>query len=337
MEQSLESVTTRTHPPFTFAFKPDDDDMQRMRSQLILEPTLTHAWHEATWRCCQQPGGLVVDVGGNFGWFTLYSLALGCSVVVFEPIPAYREVMQLGIELNPGFGARVDVRPNVVYDTPGNYSLRVPMPGGKHRKKLGMTGMAGARGVLKSDFHAKAYTHVASSVRIDDLVARDACMLKADVEGYEPQVLQTAQRLLAQRIVPNIQLELTKTSSDDQTCALIKMLAQLDALGYDFRQAPHALVDEPAPAGPWRSAPSAWERLPPFPSSQVRAKHAQQRTPPPGGAPLAADGVRSFSESHALMRLAYEGDFHSHSTNLVGRLNTARRPDTPPPWPSLAC
>jgi hypothetical protein len=35
---------------------------------------------------------------------------------------------------------------------------------------------------------AQAYTHVASSVRIDDLVARDACMLKADVEGYEPQV-----------------------------------------------------------------------------------------------------------------------------------------------------
>ena len=35
MGQSLESVTTRTHPPFTFAFKPDDDDMQRMRSQTL--------------------------------------------------------------------------------------------------------------------------------------------------------------------------------------------------------------------------------------------------------------------------------------------------------------
>ena len=44
--QTLESVTTRTHPPFTFAFKPDDDDMQRMRQQLILEPQLTLAWHE---------------------------------------------------------------------------------------------------------------------------------------------------------------------------------------------------------------------------------------------------------------------------------------------------
>ena len=28
------------------------------------------------------------------------------------------------------------------------------------------------------------------------------------------------------------------------SCAAIKMLAQLDALGYDLRQVPHALVDE---------------------------------------------------------------------------------------------
>jgi hypothetical protein len=91
----VESITTRTDPRFTFAFRPDDDDMQRMRQQLILEPTLTLAWHEATWRCCQRPGGLVVDVGGNFGWYTLYSLALGCEVVVFEPVPAFHEVLRL--------------------------------------------------------------------------------------------------------------------------------------------------------------------------------------------------------------------------------------------------
>ena len=320
--QMLESVTTRTHPPFTFAFKPDDDDMQRMRTQLILEPTLTFAWHEATWRCCQRPGGLVVDVGGNFGWFTLYSLALGCNVIAFEPVPAYLEVMRLGVSLNPGFADRLTLRPNVVYDTPGNYTLRVPLPGGKHRKKLGMTGMAGARGVLKSDFNAKAYTVSASSVRIDDLVSTDVCLLKADVEGYEPQVLQTAQRLLAQRNVASLQLELTRTpKSSDQTCAAIKMLEQLDALGYDFRQAPHALVDGRAPVGPWRSAPSAWDRLPPFPSDETRRKHAQ-----------AASGAK-----RSLMRAAYEEDFETHSTNLVGRLNSARRPREAPPWPSLAC
>eukprot|EP00964_Phaeocystis_antarctica_P023928 scaffold13386_cov51-Phaeocystis_antarctica.AAC.2 len=77
--QTLESVTTNTDPPFTFAYNPNDADMQRMREQLVLEPVLTHAWHEATWACCARPGGLVVDVGGNFGWYTLFSLALGCE------------------------------------------------------------------------------------------------------------------------------------------------------------------------------------------------------------------------------------------------------------------
>lgn len=182
--QQIESVTTRTHPPFSFAFLPADDDMQRMRQQLILEPTLTLAWHEAIWRCCAR-GGLVVDVGGNFGWYTLYSLALGCRVDVFEPIPAYREVLELGVGLNPGFRERVRVFPNVVYDQPGNYTLRVPLAVGKHRKKLGMTGMVGTRGVLKTDRSAQAYMHTASSVRLDALVQRDTCLLKADVEGCE--------------------------------------------------------------------------------------------------------------------------------------------------------
>ena len=57
-----------------------------MRKTQVLEPTLTHAWHEATAKCCREKRGLVIDVGGNFGWYTLYSLALGCHVAVFEPV-----------------------------------------------------------------------------------------------------------------------------------------------------------------------------------------------------------------------------------------------------------
>lgn len=90
--QTIDTVTTRTEPRFTFAYNPYDDDMARMRKTMILEPMLTHAWHEATAQCCRDKRGLVIDVGGNFGWYTLYSLALGCHVVVFEPVPAYREV-----------------------------------------------------------------------------------------------------------------------------------------------------------------------------------------------------------------------------------------------------
>eukprot|EP00966_Prymnesium_polylepis_P030640 713270-Prymnesium_polylepis.1 len=50
----------------------------RALPQLVLEPALTLAWHDATKECCARRG-LIVDVGGNFGWYTLYSLALGCE------------------------------------------------------------------------------------------------------------------------------------------------------------------------------------------------------------------------------------------------------------------
>eukprot|EP00966_Prymnesium_polylepis_P229391 5308373-Prymnesium_polylepis.1 len=55
--------------------------------------------------------------------------------------------MRLGLALNPGFSERVTLYGNVVYNTPGLYTLRVPIPSKIGRlKKLGMTGMDGAAG-----------------------------------------------------------------------------------------------------------------------------------------------------------------------------------------------
>ena len=115
----LESALTGTDPPFVFAYNPADRDMDRMKAAgFILEPVLTHVWHETSSACCAAPGGLVIDVGGNYGWFTLYSVALGCSVAVFEPVPAYQEIIRLGLRLNPGFAERVTLYGNVVTTGP---------------------------------------------------------------------------------------------------------------------------------------------------------------------------------------------------------------------------
>jgi len=319
--QILESVTTATEPRFTFAYNPFDADMHRMRKTHVLEPLLTQAWYEETVECCRKKDALIVDVGGNFGWYTLYSLALGCSVAVFEPIPEFYTVMRLGIGLNPGFAKRTTLYANVVYDTPGNYTLRVPKTVAGRSRTLGMTGMSGAAGILKADWTAKAYTHQASSVRIDDLVQRDVCLLKADVEGYEPQVLQTAQQLLTRFKVPSLQLEMTKTPrSANQTCAAIKMLEHLDALGYEFRQVNQKAVDKaiPPPAGTWaKNMGQAWEQLTPFPSAKK-------------------EGLGLGRKGSAMAR-AYRVDFKSFSTNLIGRLKPERRVPHLPPWPSLVC
>lgn len=354
--QIIETVTTRTQPRFTFAYNPYDDDMSRMRKSAVLEPTLTHAWHEATAKCCRETKGLVVDIGGNFGWYTLYSLALGCEVVVFEPVPAYQEVMRLGLALNPGFAARTTLYGNVVYDTPGNYTLRVPhaKKGGRMRK-LGMTGMEGSSGILKADWTAESYNHVAASVRVDEIINehfRDTpvCMVKADVEGYEPQVLQTARRLITRRRVPALQLELTRTPrSRNQTCAAVKMLAHLADLGYDFRQVNNRIVDNPAPpVGSWSETDLLWNKLPKFPSdrvseaaSRLEAIKGVMRTP-------------GFSARNSAMQHAYRKDFVSFSTNLVAfhqgfgpkscgnpsganALQKLTRGKRCPPWPSLTC
>ena len=126
--------------------------------------------------------------------------------------------------------------------------------------------------------------------------------------------MQTAQRLLSKGTVPALQLELTRTKNADQTCATIQMLEALDKLGYDFKQASHHVVDMPAPRGAWKSAPSTWEKLPSFPSAANAGGNGKSK-----------------------MRSAYEDDFSTHSTNLVGKLDPKRRPSTPPAWPSLAC
>jgi len=338
--QTIETVTTRTDPRFIFAYNPYDDDMRRMRKTLILEPMLTHAWHEATAHCCNATGGTVIDVGGNFGWYTLYSLALGCDVTVFEPVPAYREIMQLGIALNPGFSKRVTLYGNVVYNQPGQYTLRVPqvLPTGR-MKKLGMTGMDGSSGILKADWRAPTYNHIAASVRLDDVVhaPKGICMLKADVEGYEPQVLQTAQHILTKRRVPALQLELTRTPRNpNQTCAATKMLSALADVGFTFRQVSNKIVDTEAPrVGTWESTPGPWLTLPSFPTPKTLAAMghlAQMRSARPS---------RRAGQGGS-MQMAYKRDFVSFSTNLI-----ALRKDSwecgpglfrrCPAWPTLEC
>ncbi len=316
--QTLHSFVTSTEPRFLFAYNPRDHDMARMARQGVLEPALTLAWFDATRACCRDRRGTVVDVGGNFGWYTLYSIALGCDVFVVEPVPAWLEVLTLGVALNPGFARHVKIAQNVVYPERGNYTLRVPRPEGEGRMYLGMTYMQGSAGMLKGYKDDETYVHVAESVRLDDVVHTDVCLLKADVEGYEPQVLHTAQRLLARRRVYALQLEMTRSYGVTQRCATIKMLEHLDALGYVFKQVSHAqadAVDLPR-IGEWADA-DGFGPLADFPSNATRARGEREGLSP--------------------MRAAYEWDFTAClSTNLVARrMNWDAGAGLP--WPTLEC
>ena len=316
--QTLHSFVTNTEPRFVFVYNPRDYDMTRMARHGVLEPALTLAWHDATRACCRERRGMVVDVGGNFGWYTLYSIALGCDVFVIEPVPAWLEVLTLGIALNPGFASHVKIVQNVVYPDRGNYTLRVPKPEGEERMYLGMTYMQGSAGRIKGYKDHMTYTHVARAIRLDDVVRGDVCLLKADVEGYEPQVLHTAQRVFAERRVYALQIEMSRAQDRQQRCATVKMLEHLGALGYAFKQADHAFVDAALlpPVGAWADA-GGFDRLPDFPSNATRARGEREGLPP--------------------MRAAYEWDFTAWlSTNLFAR-RVKWAASAALPWPTLAC
>lgn len=316
--QTLHSFVTSTEPRFVFAYNPRDHDMMRMTRHGVLEPALTLAWHDATRACCRERRGAVVDVGGNFGWYTLYSIALGCEVFVVEPVPAWLEVLTLGVALNPGFASHVKIVQNVVYPDRGNYTLRVPKPKGNARMHLGMTYMQGSAGRIKGYEDQVTYAHVARAIRLDDVVRSDVCMLKVDVEGYEPQVVHTAQRIFAERRVYALQLEMSRSRDPKQRCATVKMLEHLDALGFAFKQADHTFVDAALlpPVGTWADA-NNFDQMPDFPSNATRA--------------------RAKRRGLSLMRAAYEWDFTAWlSTNLFAR-RVYWEAGATLPWPTLAC
>jgi len=222
------------------------------------------------------------------------------------------------VALNPGFARHVKIAQNVVYPERGNFTLRVPQPEGDARMYLGMTYMQGSSGMIKGYKNDATYAHVAESIRLDDAVRSDVCLLKADVEGYEPQVLHTAQHVLARRRVHALQLEMTRSHNASQRCATIKMLEHLDALGFAFKQVTHAQADAVAlpRVGEWANA-DGFGALDDFPSNATRARAASAGLSP--------------------MRAAYEWDFTAYlSTNLVAQ-RASWAAEAPRHWPALAC
>ena len=337
IERQLQLTKTATDPPFAFAFSPLDRDMLRFEALGMVEPQLTHVWHELTWQCCRRDGATVIDVGGNYGYYTLWAAALGCNVEVVEPVAEYRAVIDRGLRSNPGFAQRVRIHPRIVYDRTGiNMTLRVPVPvpGSRFKRMLGMAGLVdGAFGLVKGVIDN--YINVtASSVTVDDIAdllpppPAPICMLKADVEGYEPQVVRSASRLLSSGRVEAVQLELTKPllssgrAARAQRAATIDMLRNLSACHFDLRQVPNHLVDSntslPVRGQAWRSSPGPWATLPRFPSPAIlektRTNMARNRRAARRRASRDPDRVL-----HSAMPMAYTRDIQDHSTNLVGR------------------
>lgn len=183
-----------------------------MFSQRIHEKDLAKIWYHIMKHGCTSPpgdenegGARILDVGANFGIYSLMSAAMGCRVVAWEPVPYFAAFFKYGM-IRSQLVHLIELREAIVGETDGE-ELTIIVP------NRGIWGTAGVGGMnidpaVPND---GGYDHITREAeRLDTVVMGDenVLILKVDVEGYEPYVMRSGgDLLLKQRRVENIIIE----------------------------------------------------------------------------------------------------------------------------------
>ncbi|KAG2484626.1 hypothetical protein HYH03_016580 [Edaphochlamys debaryana] len=153
-------------------------------------------------RCIKKDGSraLFVDVGANFGWYSMIAARLGCRVIGYEPVPLFRSFFTFSTHINDLSGL-IEIRPKVVSHERGK-TMKMVVP------SKGIWGTAGIDGLnIDRAIEASMEEINVPSVRLEDEIKEDVLLMKVDVEGWEWSVIQGAEGLLKNHVVENIIME----------------------------------------------------------------------------------------------------------------------------------
>jgi FkbM family methyltransferase len=217
-------LKTRTEPPFWIAVYRRHDGLKEQGVDGTWDPLGDSVYTHGLWDMhdtdifykvlknqCNSGKGLVVDVGGHCGYFTILAAMQGCRVHVWEGSPRHATMIHLNVWLN-GLSDRVVVHNNIC----GTGSAPLVFSG------VGMEGhVSGSYAhsdnaeflkTLGSQYANKTKGEQASGLRvyplaIDDVVDEEVMLMKVDVEGYEPHVFNSARKLLQRGMVRYVVFE----------------------------------------------------------------------------------------------------------------------------------
>ncbi len=131
------------------------------------------------------------------GEFGLYAAACGCQVFIFEVQPDMVDLIRTSIALNNFSTSRVHIIQRAVNDLPSNSQLTFSLQDG---------GTTVSNGTLR-----------VSTIRLDDIewpFKSSILMLKVDVEGFELNVLRSAEKLFREKRIHHLIFEYTAWWTD---------------------------------------------------------------------------------------------------------------------------
>jgi len=177
-----------------------------------------------------KPGGKVLDLGANVGWFAVQAILAGCEVHAFEPVPGIAELternMQRAMEVGPGRGVL--------------HRAAAGAERGTATIVLGM-GNHGDNRVVDDEAPADMADNESIEIaieRVDDHVQGPVDFLKVDTQGSEWLALQGAEELLAKSTSCGLLIEFWPYAL--RGCEPGELLDHLMSLGFTLGKATEA-------------------------------------------------------------------------------------------------
>jgi FkbM family methyltransferase len=218
-----------------------------LRDPLMREVCITGRYEPQETMLLQRllrPGMTFVDVGANWGYFTLAAAHLiGPSgrIVCVEADPRACETIRANIARNSL--SNVTLAAVAADDTPGVIGLQAY---GEETGGSGNFGLAATTTTIAGSARFEVPARRLDDV-LDEADVEDVDLMKMDIEGAEARALSGLQRRLASGRVKRLILELHPAHLRDQGCSAAEVVAHLQEYGYlawriDHSPATHRLA-----------------------------------------------------------------------------------------------
>jgi FkbM family methyltransferase len=146
-------------------------------------------WHDQDYDIPRVPirsGDVVVDIGGNHGFYSCYAARLGAKVLAFEPVPVLFQYLEKNVKEN-GLAERVVARCCGVSDRPGRMEMVLS------------DALGGGMNTIVGEFAERMKIEVSEKIQVmlttfDDILAENRVdrvrICKLDCEGAEWMILK---------------------------------------------------------------------------------------------------------------------------------------------------